>query len=112
MILIGIDNIEFIGPIENLKEKLYEYDLVVTHYGLTAFEAAAAGCAVLLLGTSKLHEKLAEKYDFAFVPQNELTEKKMRDCLLSENIFPENTGVQSRSEDAHRRLFRHLPAGT
>ena len=25
-------------------EKLFEYDLVITHYGLTAYEAAFAGC--------------------------------------------------------------------
>ena len=83
-----IDNIEFVEPIENLKEKLYEYDLVVTHYGLTAFEASGAGCAVLLLGSSKLHEKLAEKNNFAFVPENGLNEKNMRDSLSSEKVFP------------------------
>ena len=103
-----IDNIEFTGPIENLKEKLYEYDLVVTHYGLTAFEAAAAGCAVLLLGTSKLHEKLAEKYDFAFVPQHELMEKKMRECLLSENIFPVSPATQARNEDSRKSLGEYI----
>lgn len=52
------------NPCENLKEKLFEYDLVVTHYGLTAFEALGAGCLVLLFPTSRLHEKLAEKYGF------------------------------------------------
>ena len=37
------------SPIENLKEELFKYDLVVTHFGFTAFEAAGAGCAVILL---------------------------------------------------------------
>lgn len=83
-----IDNITFIAPIENLREKLYEYDLVVSHYGLTAFEAVSAGCAVLLLATTKLHEKLAEKYNFAFVPMNCVNEKKIKESILSDNIFP------------------------
>lgn len=52
--------IAFVPPVENLREKLFGYDLVVTHYGFTAFEASAAGCPVILLGTSPLHEKLAK----------------------------------------------------
>ncbi|MBQ5780490.1 MAG: hypothetical protein IIW10_00895 [Spirochaetaceae bacterium] len=50
--------------LENLKEHLWEYDLVVTHYGFTAFEALAAGCKVILVATTPLHEKLAIKYGF------------------------------------------------
>lgn len=52
-------------PVKNLREELHEYDLVVTHYGFTAFEAASAGCAVLLVPTSPLHKALARKYGFA-----------------------------------------------
>ena len=51
-------------PVPNLRERLCEFDLVVTHYGFTAFEASAAGCAVILLGTTPLHENLAKKYGF------------------------------------------------
>ena len=64
--------IKFIRPVHNLRETLYNYDLVVTHYGFTAFEAVAAGCAVLLLGTTPLHIQLAQKYGFK--------------CLASQNI--------------------------
>ncbi|MBQ1592569.1 MAG: acylneuraminate cytidylyltransferase, partial [Treponema sp.] len=59
--------IRVIAPVMNLREKLFEFDLVVTHYGFTAFEASAAGCAVILLGTTPLHESLAEKYGFKCV---------------------------------------------
>ena len=59
-------NINISGPVSNLKEKLYEYDLVVTHYGLTAFEAQSAGCGVILLPTTELHLQLAKKYNFAY----------------------------------------------
>ena len=54
-------NVEFIKPIQNLKEHLFEYDLVITHYGLTAFESVYAGCGVILLPTTKLHKNLAKK---------------------------------------------------
>ncbi len=53
------------NPIPGLREHLYRYDLVVTHYGFTAFEALAAGCAVILVGTTPLHEQLASRYGFA-----------------------------------------------
>ncbi len=59
-------------PVPNLKESMADYDLVITHYGFTAFEAVAAGCAVLLTGTTLLHEKLAEKYGFACISKDSL----------------------------------------
>ncbi len=58
------DKITFIKPVHNLREQLFNYDVVVTHYGFTAFEAVAAGCAVVLLGTTTLHVNLARKYGF------------------------------------------------
>lgn len=60
------------APVPNLKEKLADYDLVVTHYGFTAFEARAAGCRVLLLATTPLHQKLSEAQGFTCVPAKEL----------------------------------------
>jgi len=53
-----------IGPVQDLKEKLRSYDLVVTQFGLTAFEAAWAGCAVLLLNPSAIHEELTRAAGF------------------------------------------------
>ena len=53
-----------IGPVQDLKEKLHAFDLVVTQFGLTAFEAAWAGCAVLLLNPSAVHERLSDAAGF------------------------------------------------
>jgi len=53
-----------IGPVQDLKEMLRSYDLVVTQFGLTAFEAAWAGCAVLLLNPAREHEDLAKAAGF------------------------------------------------
>ena len=80
------DNIKFVKPIENLREKLFEYDLVITHYGLTAFEAVYAGCGVILLPTTKLHKNLAEKYNFAFIDKN-ISEQSMNEVIKSKNLY-------------------------
>jgi 2-polyprenyl-3-methyl-5-hydroxy-6-metoxy-1,4-benzoquinol methylase len=53
-----------IGPVQDLKEMLRSYDLVITQFGLTAFEAAWAGCAVLLLNPGEVHERLAKAAGF------------------------------------------------
>ncbi|MCL2044659.1 MAG: methyltransferase domain-containing protein [Treponema sp.] len=50
--------------IPNLSEHLAEFDLVITHFGLTAFEALYAGVPVLLVSPGKYHEKLAKMAGF------------------------------------------------
>ncbi|MBD5410524.1 MAG: methyltransferase domain-containing protein [Treponema sp.] len=67
------EKINFIETVPNLKESLFEFDLVATHYGLTAFEALSAGCAVILLPTSKLHENLAKKHGFFCLSRKDLS---------------------------------------
>lgn len=67
-----LKNVSFMPPVSCLREKLCEFDLVATHYGLTAFEALAAGCGVVLLPTSRLHENLSKKYGFAMLSVEEL----------------------------------------
>jgi 2-polyprenyl-3-methyl-5-hydroxy-6-metoxy-1,4-benzoquinol methylase/spore coat polysaccharide biosynthesis predicted glycosyltransferase SpsG len=47
-------------PLPHLKEHLHEYDLIITHYGLTAFEALYAGVPVILVSPGAYHEKLAK----------------------------------------------------
>lgn len=69
------------NPVANLRERLFEYDLVVTHYGFTAFEALAANCAVILLSTSGLHKKLSKKYGFVCLDKDEIAESKFGPLL-------------------------------
>jgi len=76
-------NISYVPFIPGLPERIGEYDLVVTHYGFTAFEAASAGCLLLLLATSTLHKKLARKYGCVCIEKKQLSEKKIH-SLLSE----------------------------
>lgn len=80
-------NLKILPIVENLREKLFEYDLVITHYGLTAYEARNAGCAVILLPTSKLHLKLARKYNFSYVEV--ITKDSILSALKSKNLVKE-----------------------
>ena len=104
----GGPNIEFIKPVPGLREKLYDYDIVVTHYGLTAFEAVYAGCGVILLPTTNLHKKLAEKYNFAFVGDKKISESSIQNALASENLFAKKLTDEKKSLGD---FLRHLAAG-
>lgn len=56
---IGLDGVTMLGPVQDLKEHLHRYDLVLTQFGLTAFEAAWAGCGVVLFNPSRYHRELS-----------------------------------------------------
>lgn len=73
--------IKIIAPVADLKEKLADYDLIVTHYGFTAFEAAACGCSVILLSTSELHARLAKANHFVCLGAAELTKETLQSLL-------------------------------
>ena len=105
----GGTNIEFIKPVAGLREKLYEYDIVVTHYGLTAFEAVYAGCGVILLPTTKLHKKLAEKYNFACVGESSISDSSLQTALTSENLYAKK--LLSGEKKSLGEFLRHLSAG-
>ncbi|GMO30102.1 MAG: hypothetical protein Ta2F_05550 [Termitinemataceae bacterium] len=50
--------------IENMREHLAEYDLLITHFGLSAFEALCAGTLVILVAPTRLHKKTAQMAGF------------------------------------------------
>ncbi len=75
------------GLVPNLKETLADYDLIITHYGFTAFEAIAAGCGVLLLGTTPLHSELAQKYGFFCLQKTEITRKSAEKILKKKSLL-------------------------
>lgn len=82
-------NIRVVPPVSNLKERLHMYDVVVTHYGFTAFEAVAAGCAVVLVETSSLHGVLADQYGFALLRRDEINPDSILSVLGNPNsLYP------------------------
>lgn len=93
--------VEFVKTIQNLREKLFEYDLVITHYGLTAFEAVYAGCGVILLPTTKLHKNLAKKYNFSYIETETPSVTSVLNAFNSKNFYPKlpiNTESKSLSD--------------
>ena len=106
-------NIKAIGknydkPVSNLKETLYKYDLVITHYGLTAFEACSANCRVIMLSTTKLHQSLAQKYNYAYIPFNEITKENFQKALSSTYLFVKDRFSEQKDLST---LINNLAAG-
>ncbi len=59
-----MERVRVLEPVPDLKEKLADYDLVVTQFGLTAYEAARARVPVLLVSPSGYHEALTKAAGF------------------------------------------------
>ncbi len=54
------NDIEIIEATDNLKEKLHQYGMVFCSFGLTAFEALAAGCGVITVNPGQYHSTLSK----------------------------------------------------
>lgn len=65
-------SLRIIPPVQELREMLASFDLVITHYGLTAFEALAAGCRVILFSPTPYHFRLARHAGFAALPPGKI----------------------------------------
>jgi SAM-dependent methyltransferase len=57
---VSLPGVRVLGALPELKERLAEYDLLVTHFGLGAFEALYARVPVLLVSPTALHERLGK----------------------------------------------------
>ncbi|MGP1520380.1 MAG: bifunctional glycosyltransferase/class I SAM-dependent methyltransferase [Treponema sp.] len=75
-------NIQTYSVIENLRERLHEWDVVVTHYGFTAFEALVAGCFVLLLSPTPYHYKLGKQAGFTTIENPEPTKEDLKKAFF------------------------------
>jgi len=74
-------NLTVSEPVADLRETLFRYDLVVTHFGFTAFEALAAGCLVLLFSPGAYHYRLARANGFSAVPPGHFTAAAFKKIL-------------------------------
>jgi SAM-dependent methyltransferase len=61
---LGVTVIKPGQGIPELRERLAEYDLLITHFGLSAFEAIHARVPALLVSPGAYHEKLARHAGF------------------------------------------------
>ncbi|MDR0503063.1 MAG: methyltransferase domain-containing protein [Treponema sp.] len=81
-------NLKIIDMIPNLSDHLSEYDLVITHYGLTAYEAVFAETPVLLAHPTPYHRKLAKSAGFItfnkyMIHRHGVTQKIINKCKES-----------------------------
>ena len=79
------DSVEFLVSPSNLKDILFEYDLIITGFGLTAFESLAAGVPFILLNPSLYHQKLSLKcgfYEIGVIKPN----KKKLDIFIRNGV--------------------------
>jgi len=58
------DYVKVMDSIPNLAEHLCEYDIVITHYGITAYEALYAGTQVFLDHPTLYHKRIAKAAGF------------------------------------------------
>ena len=65
---------------------LHEYDLLITHFGITAFEALYAGIPVLLLSPTAYHEKLAQAAGFYSAGIGRKNAAKLVRLLFKKNV--------------------------
>ena len=79
--------VKIIATIPNLVNHLTEYDLIITHYGITAFEALYRGVPVLLVSPGALHEKLAKAAGFYSIGVGKDAARKIRRLLFSKGAI-------------------------
>lgn len=56
--------ISVLENLHNLRDRLHEYDLIITSFGLTAYEALSAGTAVLTVNPTAYHTRLSRSIGF------------------------------------------------
>lgn len=100
-----------ISPIPNLKESLHTYDLVVTHYGFTAFEALAAGCKVILFSPTLYHFRLGISQGFSVILPGKPSASSFQRILSREISVPEVITVETVQQDLSEKI-EQIVAGT
>lgn len=93
------EKIKTYAKIDNLREKLYEWDIIVTHYGFTAFEALVAGCLVLLISPTQYHYNLSVMAGFSAIENPHPTIEDFRKAFSNGLKVPNMVGVNSEARN-------------
>jgi len=112
-----LKNVRIINAIPNLSEHLAEYDIIITHYGITAYEALYAGTAILLVNPTNYHEKLAKTAGFFTVKDlpkiNQSFLKKLKNhCAVQKvkhGLDKENKNIADLINDFSPKVNRICP---
>lgn len=95
-----------IGLVENLREKLADYDLIITHYGLTAFEALAAGCRVILFSPTRYHWLLGKNAGFSVLKRRNVSVSALKKIVTRGISVPSIITPKTKSRDLAALLAR------
>jgi len=88
-----LPGVKVIGKIPDLRERLAEYDLLITHFGIGAFEAVYARVPVLLFSPTACHEKLGRSAGFLTA--------NLKDKIGDSNLFE---ALKARGREIARRF--------
>lgn len=87
----------FASGVKNLRGEFALYKVVITYYGLSAFEAVAAGCAVILVSPTRLHKKLALRAGFTQTSISSLKKASVLKALIQKATL-ESSVLKSKME--------------
>jgi SAM-dependent methyltransferase/spore coat polysaccharide biosynthesis predicted glycosyltransferase SpsG len=79
------EGVHALAAVPRLGERLGEYDLLITHYGITAFEGLYAGTPALLVSPGGYHEKLAKAAGFCSAGAGAAGAAKLARLLFAQN---------------------------
>lgn len=74
-------SVKILNNQKKLKDILKNFDLIITSFGLTAFESLASGVPFILLNSSAYHQKLSEKCGFFDIGIKKPNKKKLEQFI-------------------------------
>lgn len=95
--------------IPKLKEELYKFDLVMSHYGFTAFESRAAGCITILGATSPYHKQLSETQNFLCLEKTEIKTQTIASAI--QKLLSSQAETFSSTKESLSSFIRNLAQG-
>ena len=102
--------------IPSLRDHLADYDLLITHYGLTAFEALFAKLPVLLVSPTKYHAKLAKNAGFISTGRGKTAARRAGSLVFSKEKKNDrvelNYDYLDKIADACQSIHSHITRNT
>jgi 2-polyprenyl-3-methyl-5-hydroxy-6-metoxy-1,4-benzoquinol methylase len=92
------------GHAEGLADELWKYDIVFTHFGITAFEALASGVPVVLFNPSRYHGSLGKIAGIPDIGVGTPREGRLRALLRDPRALRDSV------EELNRRIGKERPA--
>ena len=92
--------------VPHLREQLFRYDIVVTIFGFTAFEALAAGCYVLLVSPTEYHYQLGQGLGFSTFPPGIPTKEDFQHVFNRGVQCPNTINPQTQQTDLAQEILK------